>query len=147
MIKWIFKWVFRLFLLAVVLVVVFFLSLNSMLRLLIELQFGDAARTKELAQELAGRQNDDGGWNWSKDYKSDAFATGQSLYALAKAGFAPNDPVIQKAVQYLLDTQRADGSWDAPSKKAGNKGNPIAVYWGSAWATIGLTQTLPEKSD
>jgi hypothetical protein len=36
MIKWVFKWMFRFFLLAVVLVVVFFLSLNSMLRLLIE---------------------------------------------------------------------------------------------------------------
>jgi uncharacterized protein involved in outer membrane biogenesis len=36
MIKWIFKWVFRLVLLAVILGVVFFLSLNSLLRVLIE---------------------------------------------------------------------------------------------------------------
>jgi len=36
MIKWIFKWLLRLFVLAVVLVVVFFLSLNSLLRVLIE---------------------------------------------------------------------------------------------------------------
>ena len=36
MIKWIFKWLLRLFLLAVVLVVIFFLSLNSILRVLIE---------------------------------------------------------------------------------------------------------------
>jgi hypothetical protein len=36
MIKWIFKWALRLFLLAVVLIVVFFLSLNSILRVLIE---------------------------------------------------------------------------------------------------------------
>ena len=36
MIKWIFKWVLRLFLLAVVLAVGFFLSLNSVLRVLIE---------------------------------------------------------------------------------------------------------------
>lgn len=34
--KWIFKWLFRLFILAVVLVVVFFLSLNSILRVVIE---------------------------------------------------------------------------------------------------------------
>jgi hypothetical protein len=36
MIKWIFKWLLRLFILAVVLVVIFFLSLNSILRVLIE---------------------------------------------------------------------------------------------------------------
>src|ERR1700689_1980628 len=36
MIKFIFKWLFRLFVLAVVLVVIFFLSLNSILRVLIE---------------------------------------------------------------------------------------------------------------
>ncbi|MEJ0088615.1 MAG: hypothetical protein WDM80_02530 [Limisphaerales bacterium] len=36
MIKWIFKWVLRLFILAVVLVVVFFLSLDTILRLVME---------------------------------------------------------------------------------------------------------------
>jgi hypothetical protein len=36
MIKWIFKWLFRLFLLAVVLAVILFLSLNSILRVVIE---------------------------------------------------------------------------------------------------------------
>jgi hypothetical protein len=36
MIKFIFKWLFRLFLLAVVLIVIFFLSLNSILRVVIE---------------------------------------------------------------------------------------------------------------
>jgi uncharacterized protein involved in outer membrane biogenesis len=36
MIRWLFKWMFRLFLLAVVLVVAFFLSLNSILRVIVE---------------------------------------------------------------------------------------------------------------
>jgi hypothetical protein len=36
MIKWIFKWLFRLFLLAIVLTVIFLLSLNSILRVIIE---------------------------------------------------------------------------------------------------------------
>src|SRR5277367_3038347 len=36
MIKWIFKWLLRLFILAVVLIVVFFLSLDSILRVVIE---------------------------------------------------------------------------------------------------------------
>lgn len=36
MMKWLFKWLFRLFLLAVVLVVILLLSLNSILRVVIE---------------------------------------------------------------------------------------------------------------
>ena len=36
MIKWIFKWLLRLFILAVVLIVVFLLSLNSILRVVVE---------------------------------------------------------------------------------------------------------------
>ena len=36
MIKWLFKWLFRLFLLAVVLVVILLLSLNSILRVVME---------------------------------------------------------------------------------------------------------------
>jgi Squalene-hopene cyclase N-terminal domain len=113
------------------------------LRLLIEAKFGDAAKAKELAKALAARQNTDGGWSWSKEFPSDSFATGQSLYALAKAGVPSDDPALQKAVKYLLEAQRPDGSWYAPSKKPEKKDNPIAVYWGTAWATIGLAQTLP----
>jgi squalene-hopene/tetraprenyl-beta-curcumene cyclase len=113
------------------------------LRLLLELRFGEPARARSLAKELQGRQNADDGWSWAKGLSSDPFATGQSLYALGKAGLTPDDPAVRKACEYLLRTQRPDGSWFALTKKA--KGdNVISTYWGTAWATIGLVRTLPE---
>jgi hypothetical protein len=77
------------------------------------------------------------------DYPSDSYATGQSLYALGLAGRTGSDAAVQKSWQYLLATQKADGSWPGVSKKPGVKENPIILYWGSAWATIGLARTLP----
>ena len=113
------------------------------LRLVIEMKFGDAVRAKELTKTLIARQNADGSWNWSKDYPGDPYATGQSLYALGRAGLTADDPAVQRAWKFLLEKQRPDGSWFNPTKKPNAKDNPIAVYWGSAWATIGLLNTLP----
>lgn len=113
------------------------------LRLVIETQFGKPERAAELAKALSARQNADGGWSWSKDFPSDSYATGQSLYALGRAGRTGNDPAVRKAWQFLLARQLPDGSWHAPTKKPTKKDNPIASYWGTAWATIGLVKTLP----
>lgn len=116
------------------------------LRLLIEQRYGSPERTVELTRELLARQNADGGWSWTKDVPSDAFATGQSLYALARVGQKAEEPAMQKAIRYLLEKQKPDGSWYSPSRKPGNKDNPIAPYWGSAWATLGLLQTVAPQA-
>jgi hypothetical protein len=112
-------------------------------RLVLAVQQGDKAAVQAHAEELIKRQNPDGGWSWSKDYPSDSYATGQSLYALGLAGRTGSDAAVQKGWQYLLATQKPDGSWPGLSKKPGVKENPIILYWGSAWATIGLARTLP----
>jgi hypothetical protein len=116
------------------------------LRLVIATQFGNPQQVAELARALIARQNVDGGWSWGKDFPSDPYATGQSLYALGRAGRNGDDPAVRKAWQFLLARQRADGSWYAPTKKPTKKDNPIASYWGTAWATIGLVKTLPAKT-
>ena len=111
--------------------------------MVIEAEFGKPDRAQELARALVARQNPDGGWSWGKDFPSDPYATGQSLYALGRVGLKSDDPAVQRAWKFLLDRQRPDGSYIAPSKKPGVKENPIATYWASAWATIGLLHTLP----
>lgn len=115
----------------------------SALRLVLETQFGDPAKVKNLADELIARQNPDGSWSWAKGWPSDPFATGQALYALARAGRGVAEPAVQRAWKFLVENQRPDGSWYAPTKKPTGRTNPIACYWGSAWATIGLCRTLP----
>ena len=81
---------------------------------LLGLAWGTAspASIKDAARSLADSQRDDGGWNQLPGMVSDAYATGQALYALNTAGTtAVADPVYRRGVDYLLRSQAADGSW------------------------------------
>ena len=95
---------------------------------------------------LMGRQNSDGGWSQIKALPSDAYATGQALYALGVAGVAGDRPEIQRAVSFLLATQRPEGTWPMiPRAQPGEKPNRIngsLDYLGTAWATLGLMRSI-----
>ena len=75
----------------------------------------------------------------------DAFATGQMLYTLSLAGLTPERPEIRRAVDYLVATQKADGSWPmasraSPDGKPGGSAKlltPITCA-ASSWAVMGL---------
>jgi hypothetical protein len=115
------------------------------LRLIIAHKFGEPANSEALLKELVRRQNADGGWSWVKENKgSDAFATGQALYALGLLGRDGNDPVVSHAWEFLLRTQDKDGSWPIPQEAINIRHRSLNVYpfWGTAWATIGMLQTL-----
>jgi mono/diheme cytochrome c family protein len=44
--------------------------------------------------------------------KSDAYGTGQSLYALIEGGkISTGDPALRRGIDFLLRTQLADGTW------------------------------------
>jgi hypothetical protein len=126
-----------------------------LLRLLIERKFGEPQRAAKLRDELLGRQNGDGGWAYRKGVQSsDAFATGQSLFALAGERLK-DDPAIGRAWEFLARTQREDGSWFVPtsaihsdpaSESRAKKTDEVNSYWGSAWAAIGLLTTLPSPA-
>jgi N-acyl-D-amino-acid deacylase len=78
---------------------------------------GNAAKVSVLGKALAGAQRADGGWSQNRNLPSDAYATGESLYALKEAGIlAPADVVYQKGVKFLMDTQCEDGSWYVRSR-------------------------------
>jgi squalene-hopene/tetraprenyl-beta-curcumene cyclase len=99
-----------------------------------------------LAKHILERQNADGGWSQTTDMPSDAWATGQALYALAHAGRSSGDDAIRRGQAFLVSTQRADGSWPMISRptKPGGEGSksliPI-VGAGSSWAVIGLARS------
>jgi hypothetical protein len=101
---------------------------------------------KPLAKRIRQRQNADGGWSQANEMASDAWATGQALYALARAGVKPDDPVIERAHAFLIRIQREDGSWPMTSRpaKPGGDGStnlvPI-IGAGSAWALLGMVQS------
>ena len=126
---------------------------SLLLRMLVERKLGDAGRAGELRKELLALQRPDGLWSYRKTAEAgDAFATGQVLYALSVDGVEADDPALRKACKALIETQRPDGSWTvaARSIRTGKDGDPkkidfVYTYWGSAWATIGLLQSLPLK--
>ena len=99
-----------------------------------------------LVKRITERQNADGGWSQTKDMASDAWATGQALYALATAGVKSEDSVIARGRQFLVKSQRADGSWEmtsrpCPPSNAGAKNLMPITGAGSAWGVLGLVRS------
>lgn len=117
------------------------------MRLLLWSKLGRPREEMEpLISRIKERQNADGGWSQTKDMGSDAWATGQALYALASAGIKPEDPAIARAQAFLVKTQRDDGSWPMMSRptKSGDPVTPgqIAIHGGgSAWGVLGLVRS------
>lgn len=116
-------------------------------RLLLALESGDDATTETATNDLLSLQKPDGSWGWLKPDPGDALATGMSLYALVKSPEANSqrEAVVQRAIRFLVETQREDGSWAVKGTKEKKKGKveETAVYWGTTWAAIALLETLP----
>lgn len=117
------------------------------IRLVLWQRVGRSAEECEpFVRRIKERQNVDGGWAQASNMTSDAWATGQSLYALAHSRIPPDDPTIERARAFLIKTQRDDGSWLMTSRptKPGDEGSksliPITGA-GSAWAVIGLSRS------
>jgi hypothetical protein len=102
--------------------------------------------------ELLALQRADGGWSQTvPEWKSDAFATGQTLYVLALAGLTAERPEIQRGIDFLVATQKPDGSWPMISRSTpdGSPGSaklltPITCA-ASSWATLGLARLAPKE--
>jgi mono/diheme cytochrome c family protein len=114
-------------------------------------------KLKPLAEALIREQRPDGGWGQLPKLPSDAFATGQSLYALMQAGGIPTThAAVKKGIRYLLETQLADGTWHIrrrafPFQPPMESGFPHgADGWissaGTSWAVMALAMAVdPSK--
>ena len=100
-------------------------------------------------KELVGKQRTDGGWGQTDYHQSDAFATGEALWALHESGMTSSDPVYRRGVDFILRTQQEDGTWHVVSRSFGfqpyfQSGFPYKHdQWisqaGTAMAVIGLS--------
>ena len=126
---------------------------EKVLKLLLAARSGKSRETMHATiDELLALQRADGGWSQTvPELKSDAFATGQTLYVLMLAGYGAGRPEIQRAVDFLVATQRPDGSWPMTSRSTpdGRPGGaklltPITCA-GSSWAILGLATAVPRR--
>jgi hypothetical protein len=112
-----------------------------------------SATIERAARALAAAQREDGGWNQLPGMGSDAYASGQALYALSVSDrMATNDPVYRKGVRYLLRAQAADGSWHVKTRSIWvqpyfDTGFPYGQEQfisaaGTAWASMALSVAL-----
>ncbi len=114
-----------------------------------------APQIAEAARKLMATQLADGGWPQLPGMDPDSYATGLALYALhLGGGVSVSDAAYRRGVQYLLDTQRPDGSWfvqtrSYPIQSYFESGFPYGhSQWisaaGSSWALMSLLLTVPE---
>jgi squalene cyclase len=110
----------------------------------------DAALLSAAVTLLRNEQNPDGGWPQLPGLNSDAYATGQVLVALHEGGgVRTDDPLYQRGVRYLLETQEPDGSWLVHKRAVSINGHveggfphgkfQFISYAGTCWATMALS--------
>ncbi len=112
----------------------------------------DRQTIAEASKAVLATQTSGGGWSQLPAMGADAYATGQSLYALHLAGVEPSNPAYQKGVAWLRKMQAADGSWHVKTRSIWfqpyfESGFPYAHdQWisvaGTAWASMALAATV-----
>jgi hypothetical protein len=126
------------------------------LRLAYELKL-PADKVDGFVQRLLSEQDAGGGWVQKAGMNPDAYATGSVLVALHEAGgLSCEHPVWLRGLDYLLRTQKPDGSWQVESRA-----KPLQEYFESGfphgkdqfisafatgWATEALLMSLARVS-
>jgi hypothetical protein len=86
-----------------------------------------ADRIKRNAERILSLQRPDGQWSmlFEKDSPSVEFQTYHCLYALARAGYSPEQPQIAKSLGFLLQRQQEWGGWFDPKQSYENFRTPF----------------------
>jgi hypothetical protein len=125
---------------------------DKVMKVLLASRAGKPRKTMQTTiGELLALQRADGGWSQTvPELKSDAFATGQTLYALSLTGYTAERPEIKRGIDFLVANQAPDGSWPMISRSTpdGSPGSsklltPITCA-ASSWATLGLARLVPK---
>lgn len=111
------------------------------------------AALEDAVRRLTDEQREDGGWAQTGEMESDAYATGTVLYALRQVASSKMDgKMLQRAIQYLINSQLDDGSWHVKSRS-----DPFQTYFetgfpheadqfistsATSWATLALLDQL-----
>ncbi|MDA7645489.1 hypothetical protein N8642_03930, partial [bacterium] len=117
---------------------------------------GDEEAAEFEALKLLSSQRSDGGWAQLPQMDSDAYATSTTLSVLVDSEFLkPEEHWYQRGLSYLLDTQKADGSWQVtkrarvvqPHYESGYPGGEdqfISVV-AASWAIYSMVKALPSE--
>ena len=116
----------------------------------------DKDATQKAMRELLAKQRADGGWSDLDSMESGAYATGKR-WSLCRPRDCPHPmPPIERAVQFLLNTQQEDGSWYVKTRAMAfqpyfDAGFPHGFdQWisaaGTSWATMALSLAAPTES-
>jgi|ERR1700754_1884259 len=120
---------------------------------------GSSRQEKEkVAARLLALQHPDGSWSQLPTMSSDAYATGQALYALSESGAVqPQDPAYQKGVAWLLKHQDASGAWILETRAFAIQPffnsdfppydeNQYISATATNWAALALLNALPDQA-
>jgi outer membrane protein OmpA-like peptidoglycan-associated protein len=107
-------------------------------------RFGNAQQKHEAqktVEQLKKEQGTDGGWQEIAAMKgSNAYATGQVLYAFKQASVAVESPEFSRGVQFLLGNQKETGDWPSMNTQSGRP----SEFAPTMWAVIGLAGSFRE---
>lgn len=86
-----------------------------------------ADKIKRNAERILSLQRPDGQWSmlFAPDSPAVEFQTFHCLYALARAGYAPEQPQIAKSLKFLLARQQDFGGWFDPKQSYENFRTPF----------------------
>ena len=71
-------------------------------------------RISNAEQHLRSTQHEDGGWNDSGSDASQALPSAEALEALLLGTKNSSDPAVVAGAEYLISSQKSEGSWNAP---------------------------------